>query len=73
MFQLADTRRRAGSSSMDNTPFTRWKKALPYLPLTKSVESDDRKTTINDTIENKTIKKKGNYNFYHYFIIRQNR
>ncbi|XP_045458452.1 transmembrane channel-like protein [Melitaea cinxia] len=59
MFQLADTRRRAGSSSIENTPFTRWKKALPYLPLTKSIESDDRKTTINDTIENKTIKKKG--------------
>ncbi|XP_037977629.2 transmembrane channel-like protein [Plutella xylostella] len=42
MFQLADTRRRVGSSAMDNTPFARWKKALPTLPLSKSIESDEK-------------------------------
>ncbi|XP_046977613.1 transmembrane channel-like protein [Vanessa cardui] len=60
MFQLADTRRRAGSSSIDNTPFARWKRALPSLPLTKSIDSDDRKPMVNDTKEIiKTTKKKG--------------
>ncbi|XP_050361227.1 transmembrane channel-like protein [Nymphalis io] len=60
MFQLADTRRRAGSSSIDNTPFARWKRALPSLPLTKSIDSDDRKSMVNDTKETiKAIKKKG--------------
>ncbi|KOB70687.1 Transmembrane channel-like protein [Operophtera brumata] len=61
MFQLADTRRRAGSSAMDNTPFARWKKALPSLPLSKSIDSDDRKVTNGDeTVEpQKTIKKRG--------------
>lgn len=60
MFQLADTRR-AGTSAMDNTPFARWKKALPSLPLSKSIDSDDRKTITGDeTVEPlKTVKKKG--------------
>ncbi|XP_045509876.1 transmembrane channel-like protein [Colias croceus] len=48
MFQLADTRRRTGSSSIDNTPFGRWKKALPSLPISKSIDSDDRKTTMGE-------------------------
>lgn len=61
MFQLADTRRRAGSSALDNTPFARWKKALPSLPLSKSIDSDDRKTiTAEEAIEpSKTAKKRG--------------
>ncbi|XP_059055114.1 transmembrane channel-like protein [Achroia grisella] len=61
MFQLADTRRRVGSSAMDNTPFSRWKKALPSLPLSKSIDSDDRKTiTVDETSEpGKIVKKKG--------------
>lgn len=60
MFQLADTRRRVGSSAMDNTPFARWKKALPTLPISKSIDSDDRKTITADTTEPlKTAKKKG--------------
>ncbi|XP_034839613.1 transmembrane channel-like protein isoform X1 [Maniola hyperantus] len=58
MFQLADTRRRGGSSSIDNTPFARWKKALPSLPISKSIDSDDRKTTIDENKESKTVKKK---------------
>ncbi|XP_023937963.2 transmembrane channel-like protein [Bicyclus anynana] len=59
MFQLADTRRRGGSSSIDNTPFARWKKALPSLPISKSIDSDDRKTTFDEGKESKTVKKKG--------------
>ncbi|XP_028177658.1 transmembrane channel-like protein 3 [Ostrinia furnacalis] len=61
MFQLADTRRRVGSSAMDNTPFARWKKALPTLPISKSIDSDDRKTiTADDNSEpSKAIKKRG--------------
>lgn len=51
MFQLADTRRRTGSSAIDNTPFSRWKKALPSLPMSKSIDSDDRKAT-DETKEN---------------------
>ncbi|XP_045784064.1 transmembrane channel-like protein isoform X2 [Maniola jurtina] len=58
MFQLADTRRRGGSSSIDNTPFARWKKALPSLPISKSIDSDDRKATIDENKEPKTVKKK---------------
>lgn len=63
MFQLADTRRRAGSSAMDNTPFARWKKALPSLPLSKSIDSDDRKIINGDeTVEpQKTAKKRGKF------------
>lgn len=62
MFQLADTRRRGGSSSIDNTPFARWKKALPSLPLTKSIDSDDRKAAIDNNKEpTKTIKKKSKF------------
>ncbi|XP_068630050.1 transmembrane channel-like protein [Battus philenor] len=57
MFQLADTRRRTGSSVIDNTPFSRWKKALPSLPVSKSIESDDRKT-VDETKEHK-IERKG--------------
>lgn len=62
MFQLADTRRRVGSSALDNTPFARWKKALPSLPLSKSIDSDDRRTiTGEETTEPlKAAKKKGN-------------
>lgn len=61
MFQLADTRR-TGSSAMDNTPFARWKKALPSLPMSKSIDSDDRKTLTEETNEPiKIAKKKGNY------------
>ncbi|CAH0577839.1 unnamed protein product [Chrysodeixis includens] len=60
MFQLADTRRRAGSSAMDNTPFARWKKALPSLPMSKSIDSDDRKTLTEEMNEPiKIAKKKG--------------
>ncbi|KAL0851756.1 hypothetical protein ABMA28_000068 [Loxostege sticticalis] len=61
MFQLADTRRRVGSSAMDNTPFARWKKALPTLPTSKSIDSDDRKTlTADDSTEPlKAVKKRG--------------
>ena len=60
MFQLADTRRRAGSSAMDNTPFARWKKALPSLPMSKSIDSDDRKTLTEEMNEPiKMAKKKG--------------
>nr|XP_021194817.2 transmembrane channel-like protein isoform X1 [Helicoverpa armigera] len=60
MFQLADTRRRAGSSAMDNTPFARWKKALPSLPMSKSIDSDDRKTLTEEMNEPiKISKKKG--------------
>ncbi|CAH2247433.1 jg4991 [Pararge aegeria aegeria] len=59
MFQLADTRRRGGSSSIDNTPFARWKKALPTLPISKSIDSDDRKTAMDENRESKTVKKKG--------------
>lgn len=58
MFQLADTRRRGGSSSIDNTPFARWKKALPSLPISKSIESDDRKTTMDENNEPNIAKKK---------------
>ncbi|GBP97586.1 hypothetical protein EVAR_70341_1, partial [Eumeta japonica] len=43
VFQIADTRRRVGSAEMDTTPFARWKKALPSLTLSKSIDSDDRK------------------------------
>ncbi|KAF9421726.1 hypothetical protein HW555_002407, partial [Spodoptera exigua] len=61
MFQLADTRRRGGSSSIDNTPFARWKKALPSLPMSKSIDSDDRKTLTEEMNEPiKVAKKKGN-------------
>ncbi|KAJ8738016.1 hypothetical protein PYW08_000611 [Mythimna loreyi] len=61
MFQLADTRRRAGSTAMDNTPFARWKKALPSLPMSKSIDSDDRKTITEEMHEPiKMAKKKGN-------------
>ncbi|XP_075991461.1 transmembrane channel-like protein [Anticarsia gemmatalis] len=61
MFQLADTRRRAGSSTMDNTPFAKWKKALPSLPMSKSIDSDDRKTLTEETSEPlKIAKKRGN-------------
>lgn len=66
MFQLADTRRRGGSSAMDNTPFARWKKALPALPLSKSIDSDERRTVATDEgIETqKAVKKKGkSYNY----------
>lgn len=61
MFQLADTRRRAGSSVLDNTPFAKWKKALPVLPLSKSIDSDDRKTSTGEEVTEplKTVKKKG--------------
>ncbi|XP_028033498.1 uncharacterized protein LOC114245508 [Bombyx mandarina] len=59
MFQLADTRRRAGSSAMDNTPFARWKKALPSLPFSKSIDSDDRKASTGDEIILPSKKKKG--------------
>lgn len=58
MFQLADTRRRAGSSAMENTPFARWKKALPSLPMSKSIDSDDRKTLTEETNEPVKIPKK---------------
>lgn len=61
MFQLADTRRRGGSSAMDNTPFARWKRALPALPLSKSIDSDERKTAMVDESSEtmKAGKKKG--------------
>ncbi|CAG9781757.1 unnamed protein product [Diatraea saccharalis] len=61
MFQLADTRRRGGSSAMDNTPFARWKKALPSLPISKSIDSDERKTVTGEdsTEPSKATKKKG--------------
>lgn len=60
MFQLANTRRRAGSSAMDNTPFARWKKALPSLPLSKSIDSDDRKNIGDVAVEPlKKAKKRG--------------
>lgn len=59
MFQLADTRGRAGSSAMDNTPFARWKKALPSMPFSKSIDSEDRKTCDETIIPLKTVKKKG--------------
>ncbi|CAH0401812.1 unnamed protein product [Chilo suppressalis] len=61
MFQLADTRRRGGSSAMDNTPFARWKKALPSLPISKSIDSDERKTTTGDdnAEPSKSTKRKG--------------
>ncbi|XP_052751457.1 transmembrane channel-like protein [Galleria mellonella] len=61
MFQLAHTRRRVGSSAMDNTPFARWKKALPSLPLSKSIDSVERKSITADDISEpgKTAKKKG--------------
>ncbi|XP_053624485.1 transmembrane channel-like protein isoform X2 [Plodia interpunctella] len=60
MFKLADTRVRAGSGAVDNTPFSRWKKALPSLPL-RSIDSDENKTITGDgTMEpQKVIKKKG--------------
>ncbi|KAG6444667.1 hypothetical protein O3G_MSEX003465 [Manduca sexta] len=62
MFQLADTRRRTGSSAMDNTPFARWKKALPSLPLSKSIDSEDRKMLMGDDAvpPPKSAKKRGN-------------
>lgn len=71
MFQLADTRRRGGSSSIDNTPFSRWKKALPSLPVSKSIDSDDRKTTSDITKEpaKKTMKKKGKNIFHLIFML----
>lgn len=81
MFQLADTRRRAGSSAMDNTPFARWKKALPSLPFSKSIDSDDRKASTGDEIILPSKKKKGIniyffINFYFvlflYFLIKCN-
>ncbi|XP_038216690.1 transmembrane channel-like protein 3 [Zerene cesonia] len=61
MFQLADTRRRTGSSSIDNTPFGRWKKALPSLPISKSIDSDDRKATMGEinTKAPEKIKRRG--------------
>ncbi|XP_063632944.1 transmembrane channel-like protein [Cydia splendana] len=60
MFQLADTRRKG--TAMDNTPFARWKKALPGFPLGKSIDSDDRKTVTEDDGKApiKPLKKKGN-------------
>ncbi|XP_045490237.1 transmembrane channel-like protein [Pieris rapae] len=61
MFQLAD-RRRGGSSSIDNTPFGRWKKALPSFPMNKSIDSEDRKAMSceNNTKEVlKTTKRQG--------------
>lgn len=66
MFQLADTRRRGGSSAMDNTPFARWKKALPALPLSKSIDSDERRTAGADENSEtmKSVKRKGkSYNY----------
>ncbi|XP_045541983.1 transmembrane channel-like protein [Papilio machaon] len=57
MFQLADTRRRTGSSAVENTPFTRWKKALPALPLSKSIDSDDRKTSDETKEDSKNLKR----------------
>ncbi|XP_073957195.1 transmembrane channel-like protein isoform X2 [Choristoneura fumiferana] len=61
MFQMVDTRRK-GQSAMDNTPFARWKKALPGLPMGKSIDSDDRKTaTDDDKVRPKPLKKKGNF------------
>lgn len=65
MFQLADTKRRTGLSSIDNTPFARWKKALPSFPMSKSIDSDDHKTVGSDEIKEytKSKKKKGNYIF----------
>ncbi|XP_063372904.1 transmembrane channel-like protein [Cydia amplana] len=61
MFQLADTRRKG--TAMDNTPFARWKKALPGFPLGKSIDSDDRKTVTEDDGKApiKPMKKKGNF------------
>ncbi|CAG5003308.1 unnamed protein product [Parnassius apollo] len=59
MFQLADTRRRGGPSAIDSTPFSRWKKALPSLPMSKSIDSEDRKTVAADEMkENPKITKK---------------
>lgn len=70
MFQLADTRRRVGSTAMDNTPFARWKKALPSLPLSKSIDSDDRKATAGDeTVEPLKIKKKGKLRVHNVIVI----
>ncbi|KPJ09084.1 Transmembrane channel-like protein 3 [Papilio machaon] len=57
MFQLADTRRRTGSSAVENTPFTRWKKTLPALPLSKSIDSDDRKTSDETKEDSKNLKR----------------
>ncbi|CAK1588444.1 unnamed protein product [Parnassius mnemosyne] len=61
MFQLADTRRRGGPSDMDSTPFSRWKKALPSLPMSKSIDSEDRKTIAPDEMKDnpKITKKQG--------------
>lgn len=60
MFQLADTRRRTGSSNVENTPFSRWKKALPALPVSKSFDSDDRKVADENKEHSKNLKRKGN-------------
>jgi hypothetical protein len=41
MFQIADRRRRGGSSGsgeLDNTPFAKWKKLLTNLPNAKSFD-----------------------------------
>lgn len=60
MFQLADTRSKGGSAAIDNTPFSRWKKALPSLPF-KSIDSDDRKDVPGENgLEHiKPVKKRG--------------
>lgn len=65
MFQIADTRRKGGSCAMDNTPFARWKRALPALPLSKSIDSDDRKDIPSEeTGETRKLpRRKGNYIF----------
>lgn len=59
MFRLADTRRRTGSSAIDNIPFSRWKKALPSLPMSKSIDSDDRKVADETKESFKETKRKG--------------
>ncbi|XP_060809817.1 transmembrane channel-like protein [Amyelois transitella] len=60
MFKLADTRVRAGSAAIDSTPFSRWKKALPSLPL-RSIDSDENKTMTGDsaTDPQKALKRTG--------------
>lgn len=70
MFQMVDNRRRAGSSSIDNTPFSRWKKALPSLPLGKSIDSDNKKPTNEEEggEPKRIVKKKGNNNIFGYIF-----
>ncbi|KAJ2954092.1 hypothetical protein O0L34_g2308 [Tuta absoluta] len=58
MFKLADTRRAGSASALDNTPFARWKKALPAIPL-KSIDSDDRKTVTEEGEPVKATRKRG--------------